>query len=62
MIQTAMVDAADPAMVKYMTDRIPMKRTGTLEEAAATAAYAVSPETSFNTGFIFDLTGGRATY
>ncbi|MFM1551216.1 MAG: SDR family NAD(P)-dependent oxidoreductase [Lentisphaeria bacterium] len=61
-IQTAMVDAADPAMVKYMTDRIPMKRTGSLEEAAATAAYAVSPETSFNTGFVFDLTGGRATY
>ena len=61
-IQTAMVDAADPAMVKYMTDRIPMKRTGSLEEVAATAAYIVSPETSFNTGFIFDLSGGRATY
>jgi NAD(P)-dependent dehydrogenase (short-subunit alcohol dehydrogenase family) len=61
-IQTAMVDGIDPAMLKYMTDRIPMKRTGSLEEAAATAAYIVSSEASFNTGFVFDLSGGRAVY
>ncbi len=61
-IQTAMVDAMPPEQVKYMTDKIPMKRCGTLEEIAAIAQYIVSPQNSFTTGFTFDLTGGRATY
>lgn len=61
-IYTPMVATIDPAMVQYMADRIPMKRTGTMEEAAAISAFIVSPECSFCTGFVFDLTGGRATY
>jgi NAD(P)-dependent dehydrogenase (short-subunit alcohol dehydrogenase family) len=60
-IRTPMVDALPAAQVKYMTDKIPMKRCGTLEEAADTATFIVSPEASFTTGFTFDLTGGRAT-
>jgi 2-dehydro-3-deoxy-L-rhamnonate dehydrogenase (NAD+) len=39
-----------------------MKRCGTLEEIADMAAFIVSPQTSFTTGFTFDLSGGRATY
>jgi NAD(P)-dependent dehydrogenase (short-subunit alcohol dehydrogenase family) len=61
-IQTAMVDALPPEQVRYMTDKIPMKRCGTLEEIAGMALYIVSPQNSFTTGFTFDLTGGRATY
>jgi 3-oxoacyl-[acyl-carrier protein] reductase len=61
-IQTAMVDAMPDAQVKYMTDKIPMKRCGTLEEVANIAAFIVSPGASFTTGFTFDITGGRATY
>ncbi len=61
-IQTPMVDAMPAAQVKYMTDKIPMKRCGSLEEVAAMAAFIVSPATSFTTGFTFDLTGGRAVY
>ena len=61
-IRTAMVDGMEPAQVKYMTDKIPMKRCGTLAEVAGLAAWIVSPEASFNTGFTFDLTGGRAVY
>lgn len=61
-IQTAMVDAMPEEQVKYMTDKIPMKRCGTLEEIAHIAAFIVSPGTSFTTGFTFDMTGGRATY
>jgi NAD(P)-dependent dehydrogenase (short-subunit alcohol dehydrogenase family) len=61
-IKTPMVEGLPEAQVKYMTDRIPMKRCGTLEEVAAMAAFIVSPETSFTTGFTFDLTGGRAVY
>lgn len=61
-IQTALVDAMPPEQVKYMTDKIPMKRCGTLEEIAGIALYIVSPKNSFTTGFTFDLSGGRATY
>ncbi|MBO0727228.1 MAG: SDR family oxidoreductase [Blastocatellia bacterium] len=61
-IRTAMVEALPEEQVKYMTDKIPMKRCGTLEEIAHLAAFIVSPGASFTTGFTFDMTGGRATY
>lgn len=61
-IQTPMVEAMPEAQVKYMTDKIPMKRCGSLEEVAHMAAFIVSPGTGFTTGFTFDMTGGRATY
>ena len=61
-IKTPMVDAMPEAQVKYMTDKIPMKRCGTLEEIAHMAQFIVSPGTGFTTGFTFDMTGGRATY
>ena len=61
-IKTPLLDAMPGEQIKYMTDKIPMKRCGTLEEAANMAAFIVSPENSFSTGFTFDLSGGRATY
>jgi len=61
-IQTPMVDALPEATVQYMTDKIPMRRCGTLPEIAAMIAWIVSPACSFTTGFTFDLSGGRATY
>lgn len=61
-IRTALVDAMPEEQVTYMTDKIPMKRCGSLEEAANIVAYIVSPQNSFTTGFTFDLSGGRATY
>lgn len=42
--------------------RIPMGRLGTAEEAAALVEYIASPEASYTTGFVFDLSGGRAVY
>ena len=57
-----MVDALPETVVKYMTDKIPMKRCGELQEAAQLIAWIVSPACSFTTGFTFDLSGGRATY
>lgn len=48
--------------IDLLTAKIPMKRTGTVDEAASLIAWIVSPECSFTTGFIFDLSGGRATY
>ncbi len=61
-IRTPMVDGIDPVQVKYMTDKIPMKRCGTLDEVAALTCWIVSEEAGFNTAFTFDLTGGRAVY
>ncbi len=61
-IRTALVEAMPDEQVKYMTDKIPMKRCGTLKEAADLACYIISAENSFITGFTFDLSGGRATY
>lgn len=61
-IRTPMVAAMPEQQVKYMTDKIPMQRCGSLDEIAALALYIVSPANSFTTGFTFDLSGGRATY
>jgi len=61
-VQTAMVDQMPTEQVSYMTDKIPMKRCATLTEVANMAAFIVSEENSFTTGFTFDLSGGRATY
>ena len=61
-IRTPLLDGVSAKQVKYMTDKIPMKRCGTLEEISNMVAYIVSKENSFTTGFTFDLTGGRATY
>ncbi|HUQ66528.1 MAG TPA: SDR family oxidoreductase [Flavitalea sp.] len=61
-IQTPLVDNLPKEQVKYMTDKIPMKRCGTLEEVVNMAIYIISRQNSFTTGFTFDLTGGRATY
>lgn len=61
-IRTPMVDGIHPDQVKYMTDKIPMKRCGTLDEVSALSCWIVSPEASFCTAFTFDLSGGRAVY
>jgi 2-dehydro-3-deoxy-L-rhamnonate dehydrogenase (NAD+) len=61
-IRTPLVDAMPAHQVEYMTSRIPMQRCGTLEEAAELISWVVSPAASFTTGFVFDLSGGRATY
>jgi 2-dehydro-3-deoxy-L-rhamnonate dehydrogenase (NAD+) len=61
-IKTPLVERLPEDRIKYMTDKIPMKRCGTLEEVSDMAAFIVSPKNSFTTGFTFDLTGGRATY
>lgn len=61
-IKTAMNADTAPEQMAYMTAKIPMGRLGTVEEVAAMAAFIVSPENSFSTGFVYDISGGRATY
>lgn len=61
-IKTAMNASTHPDQLAYMTAKIPMGRLGTVEEVAAMSAWIVSEECTFSTGFVFDLSGGRATY
>ncbi len=61
-IRTAMNADTDPEQLAYMASKIPMGRLGTVEEVAAATSFIVSPENSFSTGFIYDISGGRATY
>ena len=61
-IKTAMNDNTAPEQLAYMTAKIPMGRLGQVDEVAAMACFIVSAENSFSTGFIYDISGGRATY
>ena len=61
-IRTKMLDQLTPQQVAYMTDRIPMKRTGDPNEIAAVVHFLASPDSSFVTAQCYDASGGRATY
>lgn len=61
-IQTPILEGVAPATVEYMVSKIPLGRTGKVEEVAALVHYLVSPEASFCTGQCYDISGGRATY
>ena len=61
-ISTPMNEDTSPEMLEYMKQKIPMGRLGTIDEVASLACWIVSKEASFNTGFIFDISGGRATF
>ncbi|HBY59485.1 MAG TPA: 3-oxoacyl-ACP reductase [Solibacterales bacterium] len=61
-VRTKILDQLTPEQVDYMTARIPMRRTGAIEEIAAVVHFLASPDCSFVTGQTYDASGGRATY
>lgn len=61
-IRTQMLEDLAPSTVEYMIAKIPIGRTGTIDEVAALVHYLASPEASFTTGQCYDISGGRATY
>jgi 3-oxoacyl-[acyl-carrier protein] reductase len=61
-VRTHILDQLTPEQIDYMTQRIPMRRTGTPDEIAAVVHFLSSPDCSFVTGQCYDASGGRATY
>jgi 3-oxoacyl-[acyl-carrier protein] reductase len=60
--KTRILDELKPEFIDYMLSRIPRGRFLEVDEAANMVAWLVSKENSFTTAFVFDLSGGRATY
>ena len=61
-IHTDIFKQMTQAHIDFMLSKIPMGRFGEVDEAAAMIAWLSSPDCSFSTGAVFDLSGGRATY
>lgn len=61
-VQTKILDQLTPQQISYMTEKIPMRRTGLPEEIAAVVHFLASPDSSFVTAQCYDASGGRATY
>jgi len=61
-VETDIFNQMTPAFIEMMRAKIPMGRFGTVEEVANMVAWLCSSECSFQTGAVFDVSGGRATY
>jgi len=62
MTETPLLDGMTEEFIKTMKAKIPMGRFVHVDEIGELAAWIASPACSFTTGFVFDITGGRATY
>ena len=60
--KTRIFDQMKQEHIDYMLSKIPRNRFLQVSEAADMIAWIVSPQNSFTTGAVFDLSGGRATY
>jgi 2-dehydro-3-deoxy-L-rhamnonate dehydrogenase (NAD+) len=60
--RTRIFDQMKQEHIDFMLSKIPRGRFLMVDEAAAMIAWLSSPECSFSTGAVFDLSGGRATY
>ena len=62
MTETALLEEMTPEYIEAVRAMIPMGRLCEAHEIAAMVAWLASPECSFTTGAVFDISGGRATY
>jgi NAD(P)-dependent dehydrogenase (short-subunit alcohol dehydrogenase family) len=61
-IRTGLLDQMSPQHVATMVAKSPMGRLGEVDEVAEMVLWLCSGSCTFNTGAVFDLSGGRATY
>lgn len=61
-VRTPILAQMAPEHVQTMVAKSPMQRLGEPEEVAQMVAWLASDSCSFNTGAVFDLSGGRASY
>ncbi len=61
-IATELLKQMSDENLRIMLGKCPMGRLATVEECAALVLWIASEAASFNTGAVFDLSGGRATY
>ncbi|UUT36175.1 SDR family NAD(P)-dependent oxidoreductase [Microbacterium elymi] len=62
MVETELFAQLTPEFIERTQALIPMQRFLTAGEVAATVAWIASDQSSFTTGQVFDLSGGRADY
>jgi NAD(P)-dependent dehydrogenase (short-subunit alcohol dehydrogenase family) len=62
MTETPLLAGMTEEHIRNMKAKIPMGRFVQVDEVAELCAWIASPACSFTTGFVFDITGGRATY
>jgi 3-oxoacyl-[acyl-carrier protein] reductase len=60
--RTRIFDQMSQEHIDFMLSKIPRARFVEPREIAAMVAWLASPEITFTTGAVFDLSGGRATY
>jgi 3-oxoacyl-[acyl-carrier protein] reductase len=61
-VRTPILEQMSPEHVQTMVAKSPMQRLGESIEVAEMTLWLSSGSCSFNTGAVFDLSGGRATY
>jgi 2-dehydro-3-deoxy-L-rhamnonate dehydrogenase (NAD+) len=61
-IETPILAGISEEHIRYMLERIPMGRLGSVDEVAALVCWLASEECSFSTGATYDISGGRAVY
>jgi 2-dehydro-3-deoxy-L-rhamnonate dehydrogenase (NAD+) len=61
-IDTDLITGLGETVVAEMTNASPLKRLGSVDEVAAMVLWLCSPASAFNTGAVFDMSGGRARY
>ncbi len=62
MIESELLQQMSPEFIAFVKAKIPLGRLGRTDEVAAMIEWLCSPDCSFSTGAVFDLSGGRATY
>jgi 2-dehydro-3-deoxy-L-rhamnonate dehydrogenase (NAD+) len=61
-VDTELIRQMGAPVVEGMIAKSPMKRLGTASEVAALVTWLSSDACTFNSGAVFDLSEGRATY